>query len=239
MNERIHAALDDEQRLGDLTPEEARELEQVASATRAAADHLRSRRSPGVVDAVMREVSARSGAALVGDVPAGAGSAEPGASRASSAGGGWIAPLWRPRTLTIRPIWGLLAAAALAGVVLVPALRSGPVQPPSAPGQAADAAPGADEMFTVFVQFRLHAPEASEVRLAGTFTEWEPVHALHRADGGIWTVMVAMEPGIHDYAFVVDGAEWRADPSAPRVDDGFGGENSRLALLLGNGMRES
>jgi hypothetical protein len=238
MSERIHAALDDDHRRGDLTPEEARELEQVASATEAAADHLRSRRSPGVVDAVMREVSARSGATRVGDVPAGAGSPEPAAPRASSAGDGWLAPLWRPRTLTIRPIWGLLAAAALASVVLVPALRPGPAQPPSPSGQAAEAVPG-EEAFTVFVQFRLHAPEASEVRLAGSFTEWEPVHTLHRAEGGNWTVLVAMEPGIHDYAFVVDGADWRADPSAPRVDDGFGGENSRLALLLGNGMRES
>jgi len=30
-----------------------------------------------------------------------------------------------------------------------------------------------------------------------------------------------------------------ADPAAPAVDDGFGGENSRLALLLPNGERES
>jgi len=238
MNDRIHAALDGDRPRDDLTPGEARELEQMASATKAAADHLRSRRSPGVVDAVMRQVSARSGAANVGQGSAGAGSPEPAPPRASSTGDGWLAPLWRPRTLTVRPIWGLLAAAALAGVILVPAFRSGPVPPPPAFGQAEEVVPGG-EVPTVFVQFRLHAPEASEVRLAGTFTGWEPLHSLHRVDGDVWTVMVAMEPGIHDYAFVVDGAEWRADPSAPRVDDGFGGENSRLALLLGNGMRES
>ncbi|TVP46432.1 MAG: hypothetical protein EA350_07055 [Gemmatimonadales bacterium] len=238
MNDRIHAALDDDRRPVDLTPGEIRELDQLESAAGIAADHLRARRSPGVADAVMREVLARAGDVRATDVRAGAGASEPSSPGTPSSGSGWMAPLWRPRTVIVRPIWGLLAAAALAMAVLVPALRSGPSQAPLATSRATDAAPGG-EAPTVFVQFRLHAPEASEVRLAGSFTEWEPLHALHRAEGGVWTVMVALEPGIHDYAFVVDGAEWMADPTAPRIDDGFGGENSRLALLLGNGMRES
>ncbi len=47
----------------------------------------------------------------------------------------------------------------------------------------------------------------------------------------MWSVTVPLEPGVHDYAFVVDGEQWRPDPLAPSVDDGFGGTNSRLALL--------
>jgi 1,4-alpha-glucan branching enzyme len=124
-------------------------------------------------------------------------------------------------------------------VILVPALRSGLSEPSADSAPVGDAVTGG-EGTTVFVQFRLDAPEASEVRLAGSFTGWEPRHALHRAEDGVWTVMVALEPGIHDYAFVVDGSTTGGSiPSAPRVDDGFGGENSRLALLLENGMRES
>jgi hypothetical protein len=36
--------------------------------------------------------------------------------------------------------------------------------------------------------------------------------------------------GQHQYAFVVDGARWVADPGAPAVDDGFGRRNSVLSL---------
>jgi hypothetical protein len=36
---------------------------------------------------------------------------------------------------------------------------------------------------------------------------------------------------VHDYAFIVDGERWIADPMAPAVADGFGGLNSRIAVL--------
>ena len=49
---------------------------------------------------------------------------------------------------------------------------------------------------------------------------------------GVWTITVPLTQGVHDYAFVVDGRQWIPDPYAPRVDDGFGGTNSRLTLLL-------
>jgi hypothetical protein len=218
MDDRIHTAFDDDARRAELTPEETRDLERMLAATRIAADHLRSRHSPGVVDGVMRDLAA--------------------ASAGRAARERRFALLLEPRSFTFRPIWALLAAAALAGVILVPALRSGLSEPSADSAPIGDAVTGG-EGTTVFVQFRLDAPEALEVRLAGSFTGWEPRHALHRSEDGVWTVMVALEPGIHDYAFVVDGSDWRVDPSAPRVDDGFGGENSRLALLLGNGMRES
>jgi 1,4-alpha-glucan branching enzyme len=43
----------------------------------------------------------------------------------------------------------------------------------------------------------------------------------------VWTIDVPLEPGVYQYAFVVDGAEWRPDPRAvSHVDDGFGRENS-------------
>jgi hypothetical protein len=41
---------------------------------------------------------------------------------------------------------------------------------------------------------------------------------------------VPLRPGVHDYAFVVDGERWVADPNAPQVDDSFGGTNSRISL---------
>ena len=82
----------------------------------------------------------------------------------------------------------------------------------------------------VYVQFRISVPDARSVALAGTFTGWKPAVALQRSADGEWTALVPLRPGVHDYAFVVDGERWVTDPNAPQVDDSFGGTNSRISL---------
>ena len=47
---------------------------------------------------------------------------------------------------------------------------------------------------------------------------------------GVWTTTLALPVGQHQYAFVVDGRRWIADPAAPAVDDGFGRRNSVVAV---------
>jgi 1,4-alpha-glucan branching enzyme len=83
----------------------------------------------------------------------------------------------------------------------------------------------------VLVQFRLDAPAAHTVTLAGDFTKWQPKYELTRSAPGVWTIVVPLDPGVHDYAFVVDGNLWTPDPMAPAIADGFGGLNSRVAVL--------
>jgi hypothetical protein len=131
------------------------------------------------------------------------------------------ASLWTARdvSLTVRPAYGLAVAAAL---VLLAAYL-----PPAPPLYAPTIAPEPQ----LFVQFRLEAPDASDVRIAGSFTGWKPTYQLHQAGPGLWTVTLPLPRGVHDYAFLVDGTEWVADPFAQRVNDGFGGINSRIALL--------
>jgi len=80
-------------------------------------------------------------------------------------------------------------------------------------------------------EFLLSAPGAKNVAVAGDFSGWKPVHVMTRSEAGVWTVVVPLDPGVHDYAFVVDGERWVPDPTAPPVNDGFGGVNSRLAVL--------
>jgi hypothetical protein len=143
--------------------------------------------------------------------------------------GGWrrlAGSLWTPRVVSfrVRPAYGVLAAAAvLALAVLAPAgwRTSGEGAPP-APAAAQD---------TLLVQFRLEAPGVSDVRLAGSFTEWQQRYELYQTAPGLWTITIALPPGVHDYAFVVDGERWVADPYALSVHDGFGGTNSRIALV--------
>jgi 1,4-alpha-glucan branching enzyme len=110
-------------------------------------------------------------------------------------------------------------------------LVGGP-QLPAGAGPAPAVAVAPDGAARLYVQFRLEAPGASEVRLAGSFTGWQPELELRETAPGVWSALVPLEPGVHDYTFVVNGEEWVVDPYAPRVEDSFGGSNSRLFLPL-------
>jgi 1,4-alpha-glucan branching enzyme len=62
--------------------------------------------------------------------------------------------------------------------------------------------------------FRLDAPEARDVFLAGSFNGWDASNRpLKRDNKGIWTTMIMLAPGSYEYRFVVDG-EWTDDPNA-------------------------
>jgi 1,4-alpha-glucan branching enzyme len=76
------------------------------------------------------------------------------------------------------------------------------------------------------VTFALQAPEAKEVRVAGTFTDWEQAAmTLRKQKDGTWKKTVALPPGTYEYRFMVDG-EWRDDPACPmRRPNHFGSQN--------------
>jgi 1,4-alpha-glucan branching enzyme len=133
--------------------------------------------------------------------------------------------LWSPRPLSIS--WRPAYAFAFAITVLVGSVASLTRSPQAIPGKQ------------VFVQFRLDAPQASRVALAGNFTNWQPTLQLTRAGGGTWTVVVPLKEGVHKYSFVIDGKVWQTDPLAPSVSDGFGGENSQIAILSPDAVIES
>src|SRR5207245_8888973 len=75
---------------------------------------------------------------------------------------------------------------------------------------------------SVCVRFILYAPDARQVSVAGTFNRWDRDAAplVRQGATGIWTTTVALPVGQHQYAFVVDGARWVADPAAPALGDG-------------------
>ena len=74
--------------------------------------------------------------------------------------------------------------------------------------------------------FRITAPTAGKVLLAGDFTQWQAkAIAMKKGNDGIWTATVGLAPGPHHYLFIVDG-EWRTDPDCGlRVPNPFGGFN--------------
>ncbi|HEX6589414.1 MAG TPA: glycogen-binding domain-containing protein [Longimicrobiales bacterium] len=217
MNERIHQVLDGELARDQLTREEQAMLADY-EATIAAASHALPRHvAPDLTARVMARVGA-----LDADRPT---LAQP-AKRSLRHALGW---LWTPRTVSLRPAWGLgLAAAAIAALVLMP--RPSEVSVALTPQAATGAAP-APAPAQIYVHFRLDAPDASSVHLAGDFTDWQPAVELHEAQPGVWTAIVPVRAGVHEYAFVIDGERWTPDPLGTSVDDGFGGQNSRLSVL--------
>ncbi len=226
MNDRIHQYLDGELPFSKLSSEERREVEGYESLIREALPILREADPPDLSGPVMGRIGREAAP------PA------PSADHDRPTLPAWIRLLWEPRPVRLRPAYGLLAAAALLVAVVLP---NGDGAPPeiASPGEQLPEVADAPEAVTVYVQFRLEAPDASDVRLAGSFTGWDPAYTLRETSPGVWSILVPLSPGVHDYAFVVDGDEWVPDPTAPRVDDGFGGENSRLALLLNNGRGDT
>ncbi len=74
---------------------------------------------------------------------------------------------------------------------------------------------------------------ARTVALVGDFNGWDADSMpLTRVDGtDRWVTSARIVPGRHVYAFVVDGARWVRDPSAPQApDDDFGKPGSVLMV---------
>jgi hypothetical protein len=220
MNPQVHKALDGDVSVRELTtPERVEAVEaksQIDAVLRAIPVQSLPDLAPAILERIRRD-SSRARARIDAPRPA----ATPNSRRAIAE---W---LWRPRSISVtwRPAYALAAAVMFATVITADALR---------PRAMVVAAASSQQVFTQFV---LAAPNAKRVAVAGDFSNWQPVHVMTRSDAGVWTVVVPLDPGVHDYAFVVDGERWVPDPAAPAVQDGFGGVNSRLAVLSPDGRR--
>jgi Glycogen recognition site of AMP-activated protein kinase len=125
------------------------------------------------------------------------------------------APFQRRRA---RPLWPLVAAAAILATVLI------------ARPWNRNAASKTDNL-----QFVLVAPQAASVALVGDFNDWDPVRSPMQTVHGVWATVVRLSPGRYRYAFLVNGVEWRADPSAPAVKDDEFGTPSSVVTVGGRG----
>ena len=79
--------------------------------------------------------------------------------------------------------------------------------------------------------FQLLATDASQVCVAGTFNDWDPVvRPLKRGKDDVFRTWMNLPPGKYEYRFVIDG-EWREDPCCHlRSPSPYGGDNSVLVL---------
>ena len=218
MHPHVQKALDGDISPRVLTTSERAELFEAESAIDAVRRAIPVNPFPDLAPAVLRQIRQESSRAR-----AQTGAPRPlDTSRPTRSVAGW---LWQPRSISVtwRPAYALAAAVVFIAAVGAGSMRRGPAVVAGAP--------------KVFTEFVLQAPNAARVAVAGDFTGWQPVHVMTRTEAGLWTVVIPLAPGVHDYSFVVDGERWVPDPTAPAVNDGFGGVNSRLAVLSPDGGR--
>jgi hypothetical protein len=161
----------------------------------------------------------------------------------------------RERAAARRP-WrralGLVAGAAAAGLVVSATVRlvgraptsngatAGAVASATPPRSSAAAGGGAlaarssdDAGAPQPVELVLRAPTAHTVRVVGDFTGWREDGPLMRRDeaSGLWSVTLAVRPGRHVYAFLVDDSVWTRDPRAPIANDADFGRPGSVLLV--------
>ena len=132
---------------------------------------------------------------------------------------GWLGAA---ASISRRPAW---AAALAAGVVAVVSLTL------VHPGTRTTTVNTAGRAIPV--QFVLVAPEARSVAVVGDFNNWglNDTALVAENHNGVWSVSASVHTGVHRYAFLVNGKEWVADPTAPRAaDDDFGQPSSALVV---------
>jgi len=129
---------------------------------------------------------------------------------------GWLGAA---ASISRRPAWAAALAAGVVAVISVSMLRKAP-QPVSA-----------EQIIPV--QFVLVAPEARSVAVVGDFNNWglNDTALVAVNHNGVWSVSAPVHPGVRRYAFLVNGKQWVADPTAPRAaGDDFGQASSALVV---------
>lgn len=75
-------------------------------------------------------------------------------------------------------------------------------------------------------EFKLYAPSAKKVVLAGSFNKWDTKKFPAKKDSkGNWIAKTSLKPGRYEYKFFVDGS-WQNDPRCTScVSNAFGTHN--------------
>jgi len=81
------------------------------------------------------------------------------------------------------------------------------------------------------IMFKIEAPDASDVCVAGDFNDWDRTsHPLQCNTHGVWNTSLMLPLGRYEYRFLIDG-EWQNDPNcAIFVPNPFGSYNSTIVL---------
>jgi hypothetical protein len=134
---------------------------------------------------------------------------------------------WRAPALRMSPLVGLALAASLVIATGVGTLRLTAPRP-------ATIVPAVAEVVhdTVHVVRFVFVGKVKSVSLVGDFNKWG-ASATPLSTSGLrdtWVVSLPVPRGRHEYAFIVNGTRWVADPFAARNTDDFNTESSIIAV---------
>jgi predicted carbohydrate-binding protein with CBM48 len=145
-----------------------------------------------------------------------------------SAGSSW----WRRKhVFTVSPLAGLALAAGIGAFIVVSSLTLGS-RISARPSASVQTARTVQRDTVQLVRFVFVDPRAASVELVGDFNEWSRGTTELKRSGapGVWAVSVPLSPGRHEYAFIINGSRWVADPLAVRSTDDFGTESSVIRV---------
>jgi hypothetical protein len=153
----------------------------------------------------------------------------------------------RVRSIRLFGAGSALAAAGLIGALWMRGSLEEPKQIASAPAPTSSPARGvvapgtqaqlverdADGVALQPVQLVLRAPAARRVTVVGDFNGWDAsaTQMTRDAASGMWSQTLALRPGRHIYAFVVDDSVWMRDPRSPAAPDADFGRPGSVLLV--------
>jgi 1,4-alpha-glucan branching enzyme len=81
------------------------------------------------------------------------------------------------------------------------------------------------------VMMTLKAQGASDVCLMGDFNNWNArTHPMKLTEEGLWVKVVMLQPGRHEYKFLVDGEWWNDPENEDFCQNCYGTLNSVVAV---------
>jgi hypothetical protein len=139
---------------------------------------------------------------------------------------GTPASWWRrPITFRVSPIAALALAASVAAIAVVGSFAARP--------SGSDSRVIATQKIpdTVHVVRFVFVGDARSVALVGDFNAWQTdATPLVQEGSRSWIVSLTLPRGRYEYAFIVDGKRWEADPFAPATADEFDTRSSVVTV---------
>lgn len=139
---------------------------------------------------------------------------------------------WRtPMTVRVSPMVTVAMAASLVAAVSLAAVQLRSTAGPTRPLASESVAQQVLHDTVSVVRF-VFVGDAETVSLVGDFNAWggKPVALAANGRNDVWTVSLPLVPGRHEYAFIVDGHRWVADPFAPVSSDEFNTPSSIITV---------
>jgi 1,4-alpha-glucan branching enzyme len=140
---------------------------------------------------------------------------------------------WRTqRVFRLSPLTGLAMAAGISAIIALSGIAVGSRISARSPASSRTAQSIPQPDTVQLVRFVFVDSGAARVELVGDFNEWTRGATQLKPSGapGVWAVSVPLSAGRHEYAFIINGSRWVADPLAVKSSDEFGTESSVIRV---------